>query len=86
MPAAVELLQLLVREMAHHFPQFWILAEEVLADVIARHDDILLILAVNHFGHALGKQSGVIFIQKRVPQVAPDHLNDIPARAAERSL
>ena len=51
--AAAHLLQLLVGVVLHHLEQLGILAEEVLADVIAAGDDVLLILAVDDFHHPL---------------------------------
>ena len=52
-PAAAHLLQLLVGVVLHHLEQLGILAEEVLADVVAARDDVLLILAVDDFHHPL---------------------------------
>ena len=51
--AAFHLFQPFVGVVLHQLKQLWILTEEVFADVGARHTDVLLVLAVDHFGHAL---------------------------------
>ena len=81
--AAAQLAQLLVGQVLDQLEQLGILAEEVLADVGAGHDGVLLILAVDDLAHALHEQAGLVLGQQRVPVVAPDDLDDIPAGAAE---
>src|SRR2546422_5937380 len=44
----------------------------------------LLILAVDDFAHALHEQTVPILGQQRIPLAAPEHLNHVPAGAAER--
>ena len=85
-PATAELLQLLVGEIRHHLGELRIGPEEVLADVAARHDDIFLILPVDHFVHPLDKQTFIVFVEERIPIIAPDDLDDVPACAAEEPL
>ena len=69
--------------MAHHLEQPRIGAEEVLAEVRAGLDRVLLILAVDDFAHALDEQAVVVGREQRIPVAAPDHLDDVPAGAAE---
>ena len=57
--------------------------EEILANVLAASHRVLLVLAVGHLFHALGQQSLIVLGQQWVPVIAPDHLDDVPSRAAE---
>ena len=84
--AAAHLLQLLVGVVLDHLGQPRVRAEEVLADVGAVGDRVLLVLAVHDFFHAFGQQAVAILFEQRVPVVAPDHLDNIPLGAAEGSL
>src|SRR5207249_3136431 len=59
---------------------------EVLANIAAALDQILLILAVHDFTHALHEQAVLVVLQKRVPIAAPDHFDDVPAGALEGSF
>ncbi len=61
-------------------------AEEVLAQVGARLDGVLLILPVDDLAHPLGEQALVVGRQERIPVAAPQHLDDVPAGAAEDRL
>src|SRR5439155_17832536 len=79
-----ELLQLLVRQMADHLRELRILAPEVLADVRARFDRVLLILAIDDLAHPLDEQSIAILREDRIPLAAPQRFVHVPARAAER--
>ena len=81
--AAVERPDLLVGHARDHFPQFRVLAEELLPDVRAVFGLEVLVLAVDAFLHALEQQAGGIAGDERVPVAAPDHLDHVPARAAE---
>ena len=58
-------------------------AEEVLAEVGAGLDGVLLVLAVDDLAHPLGEQAVVILGEQRIPVAAPEHLDDVPAGAAE---
>ena len=61
-------------------------APEVLADVGAAGDGVLLVLAVDDLAHALHEQAVVVLREQRVPVAAPDDLDDVPADAAEDGL
>ena len=80
------LLQLVVGQVLDHVEQPRIGAPEVLADVGARLDRVLLILAVDDLAHALDEQAVAILGEQRIPLAAPDGLDDVPAGAAERRL
>src|SRR5215472_10379532 len=75
--------ELLVGEMFDHLQQPRISTEEVLAEVRAAFDEVLLVLAVADLAHAPDQQSVAIALNERVPIAAPDDLNDVPARAAK---
>ena len=82
-PAAIEFLELLVRVILDQFEQLWVLAEEVLADVGARHAGVFLVLAVDDFGHALGEQARLVAFEQRVPVAAPNDFDHVPSRPAK---
>ena len=81
--AAAQFLDLLVGEVRHHLGQLRITPEEVLADVTAGHHDILLILSVDDLVHPFDEFALFVLREQRIPLVAPDHLDDVPAGAAE---
>ena len=83
-PAQGHLLELIVRQVLDHVEQPRIDAPEVLADVGARLDGVLLVLAVDDLAHPLHEQPVAILGEQRIPLAAPDHLDDVPAGAAER--
>jgi uncharacterized membrane protein len=85
-PAALQFHQLVVAQMRHQVEQFGILAEEILANIGAVFADVGLELAIHHLAHALFEQPGGIAAQEFVPIAAPDHLNHLPAGAAEGGL
>ena len=58
--------------------------EEMLADVGAGFDSVLLIVAVERVRHARDQQPFVVVREQRIPVVAPDDLDDVPAGAAKR--
>ncbi len=78
-----QLLQLLIREMFDHLEQSRIGAPEVLADVGARLDGVLLILAVDDLAHPANEQALGVLFEQVVPLGAPQHFDHVPARAAE---
>ena len=80
------LLELVVAEVLDHVEQPGIDAPEVLADVGARLDRVLLVLAVDDFAHPLDEQAVAILGEDRIPLAAPEDLDHIPARAAERGF
>ena len=82
--AAQQLVNLLVGQVIHQLQQLGILAEEMPPRVAARLDGVLLVIAVHRLFHPLEQQAGLVRRQQLVPIRAPDHLDDIPARAPER--
>ena len=84
--ADAHLLQLVVGEVLDHLQQPRVGAEELLADVGARHHRVLLVLAVDDLAGALAQQALVIAREQLVPLAAPQHLDDVPAGAAEHRL
>ena len=85
-PAERQLLQLLVGQMLDHLEQPRVGAPEVLPDVGARLDRVLLVLAVDDFAHPLDEQAVAVLLEQRVPLAAPDDLEHVPAGAAEDRL
>ena len=81
--AAAERDQLLVGQVFDHRLQPRIDAEEMLADVGAGHDRVLLQLAVDDLAHAADQQAVGVLGQQRVPVGAPQDLDHVPAGAAE---
>ena len=75
--------QLLVGQVVHQFEQLRVLAEEVVADVVAPPDDVVLPLAVHVLAHAPGQKAVFVPGQERVPLAAPEDLDHVPARPAE---
>ena len=60
--------------------------EEVLAHVVGVARLEGLVLAVDRLLHAALEQAVVVGGEQRVPVLAPDHLDDVPAGAAEVGL
>ncbi len=85
-PAAAHAFQLFVRVLFDHLQQLGILAKEVFADVLAARHGVLLVFAVDHFHHPLSQHAFLVLGQQRVPVVAPDDLDHVPAGAAEDRL
>ena len=81
--AAAEAHQVIVREMLHQRAELWLWAEEVLANVCATSNDVLLELTVNGRVHLAYELSARVVRQEFIPLAAPDHLDHIPAGAAE---
>ena len=82
--AAQQLANLLVAQMIHQFEQFGIFAEEMLARVAARLDGIFLIIAVHASSMRLSSRPVLSRASNSSHSRAPDDLDDIPARAAEK--
>ena len=78
--------QLVVGKMTHHLEQARIGAPEVLAQVCAVLDHVALILAVDDFVHALDEGAFGVAREQGVPVGSPEHLDDVPAGAAEDGL
>ena len=84
--AAAELGQVVVGQVLDELAQARIGPEEVLADVGAAGDAILLELAVERVVHLLDEHAVDVAGQELVPLARPDDLDDVPARAAEGRL
>ena len=84
-PAAVQAPDVLVRELGHQVLELG-RVEEVLADVGAVARAVHLVLAVDDLHHAVPQLAVLVLGEERVPVAPPDHLDDVPARAAERPL
>ena len=84
--AAAEMVDFVVAQVADHAQQLGVLAEEVLADVVAAFDDVLLVLAVNDFEHAFEQLALLVLGQDRVPVAAPDDFDHVPTRSTEGGL
>ncbi len=81
--APVHLAQLVVGEVIHQRQEFGVFPEKMFTNVAARRDGIFLEIAIDGLFHALDEQATRIFREQFVPIRAPDHLDDIPACAAE---
>ena len=80
------MLQVVVAEVLDHALQARVGTEEVLADVVARLDRVLLELAVDGAVHLVDEHAVDVAREEVVPAAAPDDLDDVPARAAEDRL
>ena len=85
-PAARQSLEVLVGEMLDQLQQARLGAEEVLADVRAAFDCVLLELAVDRRVHLVDERAVDVAHEQLVPRGAPDDLDHVPARAAERGF
>ena len=84
--AAVEAPDVGVRPVLDALGQLGVGAEEVVAHVLAVARLEGLVLAVDALVHAALEEPVVVGLEQRVPLVAPDHLEHVPARAAEDGL
>ena len=84
--ADAQVLQLVVGQVLHHLEQPRVGAPEVLAEIRAVLDDVALVLAVDDLAHALDEQAVGVAREQVVPLRAPQHLDDVPAGAAEDGL
>ena len=84
--AAVQTPDFFIRHVGHHCRSFRVFAEKLLANVAAVASLEHLILAVDSFLHQLAQFAGGVLGQQRIPTRTPDHLDHVPARAAERRL
>ena len=85
-PAPGQVADLVVGQVRHHRAQPGVGAEEVLPGVGAALDRVGLELAVRRGVHLVHQHAVGVLRQQRVPVPAPDHLDDVPARAAEGRL
>lgn len=81
--AAVEAPDVVVGQVRHQLGGFGVLAEEVLARVLAAEGLAVLVFAVDGFHHQLAQLAAGVARQERIPVAAPDGLDDVPAGAAE---
>ena len=58
----------------------------MLTDVVAGHDNVFLKLPVDHLIHTFNEQAFLVFGKQRVPLLAPDDLDDIPAGPTENTF
>src|SRR5438874_5388930 len=72
--------------MLDHLAQARVGTEEVLPDVRARLDGVLLELAVDGGVHLVDEHAVGVTRKEVVPLAAPDDLDDVPTRAAEDRL
>ncbi len=81
--AAVEPPDILIGHIRHHLLQLGILAEEVFPGIGAALGLVGLIVAVHRLFHALHQGAVLVAGKQWIPVAAPDHLDDMPAGAAE---
>ena len=72
-----------VAHMSDHAFQFGIFSEEVFADVSTVLRFVVLVFTVDALFHALSENAGDVGCQQLIPARAPQHLDDVPAGAAE---
>ena len=84
--AAAQPAELVVVEVLDERRQAFVGAEEVLADVRAGLDPVLLELAVDGGVHLGDERAVGVAGEQLVPLAAPDDLDDVPAGAAEEAL
>src|SRR5262249_6477736 len=77
-----QLTDLIVAEVLDELEQARVATEKVLADVGARLDGVLLVLAVHDFAETLDEDALGVTLEQRIPVAAPDALDDVPAGAA----
>ena len=85
-PAAVQPHDVVVGKILDEGLQLGRLPEEVLPGVRATLGLVVLVLAVDHLVHAPLQRPADIVGKQRIPQPAPDHLDDVPAGAAEHAF
>ena len=78
--------QFVVAQILDHFAQAGVRTEEVLPDVGPRLDGQLLVLAVDRGVHSVEQHPVHVLGEECVPTRAPDHLDHVPAGAAEHRL
>src|SRR5437762_4914415 len=72
--------------MFDHAQQPRVAAKQVLPEISAAFHEEFLILTVGDFAQPPNQQTVAIILDQAVPITAPDHLDHIPARAAENSF
>ncbi len=84
--AAIQTPDLLVRHVRDHLGRLRVLAEKLFPDIGPVTGLVNLVLAIDGLFHEAPQLARVVFGQQRIPARAPDHLDDVPAGAAERRL
>ncbi len=82
----VQLPDVVVGHVGDYRLQLGVRTEEVLARVGAAVRLVVLVVAVHRALHALEQEALLVAREERVPAVAPDHLDHVPAGAAEGAL
>ena len=75
-----------VGQVVNEFGQALFFAEEMLADVGARLDGVLLVLAIHYFIHPVDKVFVRVLRQQGIVIAAPDDFENIPPSAPEDGL
>ncbi len=83
MPAALEFLDLGIGQVVDHGGQGRIRPEEMATGIAARLHAIFLVVTINSRLHPSLEQAVMILGQQRIPVRSPDHLDHVPAGAAE---
>ena len=78
--------QIGVRHAFDHFAQSRIVAEEMVADVLRGFDGVGLQLTVGGGVEFVDERAVDVLGEQAIPVAAPDHLDDVPAGAAEVGL
>ena len=84
--AAIQMPDVLVRQVRDHRLELGIAAEEMLARIRAAFGLERLVLAVDALLHRLAQQAVLIAREQRIPARAPDDLDDVPARRPDTPL
>jgi hypothetical protein len=84
--AALEPPDLLVGHVGDHLGGLRVLPEEVLPGVGPALGLVVLVVAVEGLLHALEEHALLVLREQAVPALAPDHLDHVPAGAAEAAL
>ena len=84
--APVQMHDVVVGQVGDQRLEFRVLAEEVLPRVGTALGLVVLVFAVDHLIHAALQQAVSVVGEERVPEAAPDHLDDVPAGTAEHAL
>lgn len=86
MATTPEIFNLVVAQMLHKLEEFGVLAEEILPDVAARLDHVLLELTIDDFEHPLLELARFIIGENGIPVGTPDDLEDIPPGTPEETF
>ena len=84
--AAAELHKIFVAQVLHQLLEEWLRTKEVLANIGATSDGVLLEFSVNGCIHLADEFAAIILRKKIVPLASPDHLDHVPASTTEETL